>query len=308
LFHSQDVSQASIPNGNLVPRVRSGNPGYYLGAPVLFGYLDATVSSTVKEVISGMTIPSPLVNYDATAPVNFGKAKCPTSTQTQASMPVKFGYDVATGCTVTLTREQLIDMCCAGSTSCATTRTSSYIDSSTGIPYFLLPLVSGYVGIFGNADPLDATQWEAFTTTVVSQPRLWNDATNTCQNMRTGTDYSFLVAFAGERANPQNKIVAATANVITSNWVWTHPYGDSNSTQTFPLTVTASFIVKDPSSLEGYSPPAPPVLFKVPYDVFYPFLESPAPPSKSVSLAATSLTIGACLFAVSGVFSRFGFV
>lgn len=306
LFHSQDSTQVSIPNGNLVPRVRSGNPGYYLGSPVLFGSLDASVSSTVDEFVDGMTIPSPITKFDATSPANFGLAKCPTSTQMQGSIPVKFGYDVATGCTVTLTRAQLVDMCCAGSTSCATAHTSPYVDSTTSVPYFLLPLVSGYVGIYGNADPLDATQWEPITTTVISQPRQWNDATGTCQNMHAGTDYSFLVAYSGEKSNPQNKIVAATANVITSNWVWTKPYGDTNSTQTFPLTVTASFIFKDPSNLEGYSPPAPPVLFKVPYDVFYPFLESPAPPSRSVSLMSTLLVMGACVVCMGVFTTRLG--
>lgn len=38
-----------------------------------------------------------------------------------------------------------------------------------------------------------------------------------------------------------------------------------------PLSVTVSFVFREENEIEGYSPPAPPVLFEVPYDVFFPF-------------------------------------
>jgi hypothetical protein len=56
------------------------------------------------------------------------------------------------------------------------------------------------------------------------------------------------------------------------------PYGDNVTTQAFPLTVTVSFVFKGSQDFLGYSPPPPPVLFKVPYDVFYPFYASSASP------------------------------
>ena len=63
-------------------------------------------------------------------------------------------------------------------------------------------------------------------------------------------------------------------------------YLDTTKTMPLPLTVTASFVNVDYQTLEGYAPPAPPVLFKVPYDVFYPFYMSPASARASISPAA----------------------
>lgn len=50
------------------------------------------------------------------------------------------------------------------------------------------------------------------------------------------------------------------------------PKADNQSTQSYQLTATVSFVFQDENDLKGYEPPAPPVLFKMPYDVFYPFL------------------------------------
>lgn len=55
------------------------------------------------------------------------------------------------------------------------------------------------------------------------------------------------------------------------------PPNDLTSKQTFPLGITVSFVFQDEEDMRDYIVPAPPVLFKVPYDVFYPFLSS-APP------------------------------
>ena len=52
------------------------------------------------------------------------------------------------------------------------------------------------------------------------------------------------------------------------------PAGDAVSTQAFPLRIAVSFVFRDEAASRDYIVPAPPVLFKVPYDVFYPFLNS----------------------------------
>ena len=48
----------------------------------------------------------------------------------------------------------------------------------------------------------------------------------------------------------------------------------STSKQAFPLSVAVSFIYLPLSSDTAYSPPPPPVLFKVPYDVSTPLLST----------------------------------
>ncbi len=70
------------------------------------------------------------------------------------------------------------------------------------------------------------------------------------------------------------------------------PVGDESTRQAFPLSVTASFIYLNNQKLSGYTPPPPPVLFKIPYDVFYPFnIGNPSPKSyeKSITLAILSI-------------------
>lgn len=89
-----------------------------------------------------------------------------------------------------------------------------------------------------------------------------------------GLNIQLLVASSGERTNPQNKIVSALAEIVTSDWSFQAPKNDNISTQSYQLNAIASYVFQDASSLEGYEPPAPPVLFKMPYDVFYPFLVS----------------------------------
>lgn len=66
------------------------------------------------------------------------------------------------------------------------------------------------------------------------------------------------------------------------------PANDAVTKQTFPMTITVSFVFRDEEESRDYVVPAPPVLFKVPYDVFYPFLNSaPAGYSRGAVLQAS---------------------
>ncbi len=60
----------------LLCRVRSGNPGYLLGKPVLYGQLAGTV---VNEYVTGFTVPTAMAAYDSANPTAFGKSVCPTA-------------------------------------------------------------------------------------------------------------------------------------------------------------------------------------------------------------------------------------
>lgn len=75
------------------------------------------------------------------------------------------------------------------------------------------------------------------------------------------------------------------------------PAGDDSSTQTFALTSTVTFVFEQENLYRRYEPPAPPVLFKVPYDVFYPVLK-PATNSAPRS-GVSSLTLGVTVALVS---------
>eukprot|EP01035_Chromulina_nebulosa_P017563 gene17563-23129_t len=276
-FVSKSSDSKSSANGNLDYRIRSGNPGYIIGRPIVFGegYFNITQSATtpvyILEYKSGLTYTSPVVKYSSSNSYNYGKGICPTSNDLNNLdyEAILFGYDRTSGCTIPLNREQLKSICLQGSNS-GTFATSPYTSVSNGIPY-LFNFTEGYVGIFGNADPLDASQWFLMTASYPVSDRIWNDALSTCYNMYSGIDYKFLIAKSSDKTNPQNKIVSATAAVTTTDWVLRVPYNNQHKTQNFQLTITVSFVYVDSQELKGYVPPAPPTLFKVPYDVFYPF-------------------------------------
>ena len=106
----------------------------------------------------------------------------------------------------------------------------------------------------------------------------------------SGLSYEFLIAKTGERAFPQNKVIAGRVQYIESDWVWRQAIDDSEETQSFPLSSIVTFVYKDDEKFNGYTPPPPPIIFNVPYDVFYPFeIENAAPsttyPSLSLSIS-----------------------
>ncbi len=114
-----------------------------MGMPVLYGALSGT--TVINELVDGMAVPAPSMQLDVNFPDTFGQSLCPQAGETVGSRALAFGYDVTTGCTLQLNRQQLIDMCCMGSSSCAAgvaTGTTQYSDAS-GMPYFLSSFVQG---------------------------------------------------------------------------------------------------------------------------------------------------------------------
>lgn len=202
-----------------IVRVRSGNPGYIQGLPVLLGQLNGSV---IAQTISGFSVP-----YSS-------QGNCPRNDETVQQLPTAFGYDTLTGCTLSLTRSQLRDFCCTGASGACLARSfvsqvttpSEYVNAGTGVAHFLnvsqaaSGLVGGYIGIYGDADPLDVSQWFSYASSIPTDARTWNDETSTCANAFVGLNIQFLVANSAERGNPQKKIVAAKVEVVTSDWVF----------------------------------------------------------------------------------------
>ena len=211
-------STASSDTGNQVTRARSGNPGYIVGKPVLYGTLS---SGLIVEQTAGLTVASPLTTYTAQSagpttalPFTGGAGECPTATSKIQKTAILFGYDMSTGCSLSLTLADLKALCQATSTT-----STPYPTDSSGFPVFLTSFTNGYIGAYGNADPLDPSQWISISKRASSPTRGWLDSTGTCSGMPTGLSYKFLVAAAGEKAFPQNKIISAEVEVIYSNWV-----------------------------------------------------------------------------------------
>jgi hypothetical protein len=245
----------------------SGNPGYQTGLPVLFG-AGNVATSTVTQDIEGLRVQSPV---PATTETVVASGECPSQSTYSSflnSMTVRFGYDVSTGCVMYLNRSAFRDFCCDGKTSCS--GDSPYVGSSA-IPYFLTP-TTGYIGMYGNADPDDITQWLQLTATMpAASSGSWDEQGGVCSGAVTGVNYKFYVVQTGEKANPQSKIVAAVIDYSTQDIIIRTSSKDESSVQGIPLSVTVTFINSNEQTANGYNPPPPPVLFTVPYDIFYPF-------------------------------------
>lgn len=285
----------SISNdeGNKNIRTRSGNPGYIVGAPLLWGTSNMDSVSYINEITEGLRIPaavalSPNENLASVSSLD----NCPTNSEESSDVAVPFGYDISSGCSMKLTKSELKAICCTGNTNCAGSYSSNY-SSSEGLPIFLnvSDFVKGmWVGQYGNADPMDSTQWLSISSPSSLTSRIWDEAASTCRNMYSGLSYEFLIAKTGERAFPQNKVIAGRVQYIESDWVWRQAIDDSEETQSFPLSSIVTFVYKDDEKFNGYTPPPPPIIFNVPYDVFYPFeIENAAPsttyPSLSLSIS-----------------------
>ena len=298
-------SAGSQSYGNQVQRIRSGNPGYLMGSSILYGNLDAS-QVVIDESISGFEVPSPIrppsfitLLYDAPdgCPIDPAASGIPIYLA-RGSAQVHFGYDIATGCSLSLNRSELINMCCEGQSNCDPMypNANSPYTLSNGLPVFL-SISGGYIGAYGNADPLDITQWIAVSpASIAGFSRKWNDQLGVCSGMISSMNIRFLVAYTAEATNPQNKIIAAAIEYGTSDWtLGISPYDDV-SRQTFPLAVSVSFVFEQQQQQQEYYPPPPPVLFTVPYDVFYPFI-SGSPPT-SYTGVAFSIVLVAVIFAM----------
>jgi len=189
VYNSSAAISLTAGAGNLTPRLRSGNPGYRTGTPVLAGNSIASTLTAVNASYLGLQVMgiSPTGACDDVI-----------------GATVAFGTDLQTGCTLSLDRSDLQTMCGGGGV---------YMSGSSHVPIFF-PSPPGYVGVLGNADPLDKTQWMVLDKSLSTATSLWDDASGICYDFFTGLDYKFLTADIGSIENPQRKIVAAQVCVI----------------------------------------------------------------------------------------------
>jgi len=304
-FADTTAETTSKSDGNLMRRTRSGNPGYIMGAPLLWAVANAD-TTIVDETSEGFKLPSALpLSSQQVAGSTGSRGMCVTTADADVGhVQVPFGYDLTSGCTVELTRSELQDMCCVANTNCASgAYASDFVRSTDGLPaFFVQTLQDAYVGIYGSADPLDIGQWLEVEMPDIPSRGGWVASTSTCEGLVAGVHYEFLVSRTGEKAFPQNKIIAAQATFVTRDWAFRKGVHDSTATQTFAMTSTASFVFKDDVALKGYTPPPPPIIFRIPYDAFYPFdIGNAAPASSQSSMAAIVSTLLVTLMLAIGM-------
>eukprot|EP00903_Cladosiphon_okamuranus_P006338 g6208.t2 len=239
--------------GNLVDRDRSGNPGYLPGLPVLAGRLES--SEDFEYVAPGGT------GGGGGLELMVGEGK---GCDDVGTSPVEFVYDAFGCCVLSLTREALAEHC-AGS--------GQYVDPETGFTPLAFHNTSSsveYLGSYGNADPLDVSQWVEMPVTSSADTASWDDESGVCSSTVSTLEYQVLYAPVGAAANPQSKIVSAAVRYGKSDWVWRE---EASTEQNFLVCNSVSFKVFE-QEMQRYTPPSPPVAFTVPWDVFYPFFIS----------------------------------
>lgn len=253
-------------DANNVDLARSGNPGYLVGRPVRAGKLSVVgTQEYVWPRIDGLRILG-------------GRGDSVCADDYENFVVVPFGADSRSGCILKLNRTGLADFCNGRGPHAAGRALPRYFNVTNALVFNgdgTLP--DDVVGIFGNADPLDTSQWinidvkpAAFGETAV-----WNELEGTCVGAITSMNYRFLWAYVGAHDNPQPKIVAARVEFEVDDLVY-RTDGTSVGTQAFSIQSSATF-KQYSTEYEHYTPPSPPVAISVPYDVWYPFkIESSA--------------------------------
>jgi hypothetical protein len=147
---------------------------------------------------------------------------------------------------------------------------------------------------------LDPSQWLQIKSSIApTSNRRWSELTSTCTGLVTGLNYLFIIAETGEKRNPQKKIILVEPTYTTTDVSMRSvepspsfpslpsprhhhhpvrvPSNDESTEQTIELLITISFISFGNEKLKEYTPPPPPGLLTVPYDIFYPFIGNSAP-------------------------------
>ncbi|KAJ3270114.1 Tectonic-3 [Terramyces sp. JEL0728] len=256
---------------------RSGNPGYIYGLPVLAGLQvsqgSANAISMNADPQFGITL---LKDVAQTSTVG-----CPnTLTDYGNRSPVTFGENTISGCTLWLTRNDLLNNC----------------DSLRSRIYNLQTLTArniDSVGMFGNASTTNVFDWikiinnpPSAITGAVSSP---GTSFGICSNLLTSFNVEFLYSSYGSTTHPQHAIVGARYSYTPGTFGWTcdsvrdcvDPNIYSAGTETitnigtaskpFQLSSTVSFVQVSTLTSSLYIPPPPKIYAELPDDIWYPF-------------------------------------
>ena len=124
------------------------------------------------------------------------------------------------------------------------------------------------VGMLGNADPLDASQWlEIVESPWALNAPAWSSADRTCSKLVTSLNYRFLWAYVGTHANPQAKIVAARVDWGAEDVSYVREDGAPQRSRSRRPSASS----RQRERLKLVPPAQPPVAVTVPYDVWHPF-------------------------------------
>eukprot|EP00761_Pharyngomonas_kirbyi_P014835 gb/GECH01014865.1/.p1 GENE.gb/GECH01014865.1/~~gb/GECH01014865.1/.p1 ORF type:complete len:622 (+),score=104.50 gb/GECH01014865.1/:1-1866(+) len=237
-FLEQEFSLDFI-EGNGEYRLRSGNPGYISGLPVLGGVLvENEGEQAIAESKSGLTVPSGF--------------QCFSNSKT----PITFRDEMIAGCSVTLSLSELRDVCQNGNGL-----RDEFLRNATDITH---------VGIYGNANSNNINEWVEIIDDEEPEP-IWMNEDQNCHNLAVGYNYKIVYQKTGPEDNPQYAIIGVRREVISSDWTFRDEYGDTSTR--FWIEWRAQFVNID-ANTEELIEDAPTFLPELKEDIFYPFTMS----------------------------------
>ncbi|KAJ3038145.1 Tectonic-1 [Rhizophlyctis rosea] len=263
--------QASTP-GPPIPR--SGNPGYVLSSPILAGTLTTnttTPSTTPLYAISyipnpayGLTLPQDIILPSTTPRPECPPASSPPTNQ----VPLTFGEDTLTGCTVWYALSDI-------NGNCDAIRTRVYDVQMKGVKGIT------HIGKFGNASWDSIEDWVQVVWggggmgvgSVLGQP----SPPNTCTNILTHISITILTTPVGSLTSPNPTIIAVliTPHLGSFSYPCANPSlctGTTAGSTPHPFRISASVeFVEYKVGAEMKVPVPPRLIPPVPDDVFYPF-------------------------------------
>ncbi|XP_033753081.1 tectonic-3-like [Pecten maximus] len=255
---------------------KSGNPGYLVGKPVRAGVRYNIAGNSSFAVSESL--------YDLTLVKSTGSGDCATGSANR--LQVNFGEDVRTGCLIRFNYDNVTEYCSAIEQQIITA-----LEGLDGVTY---EPGNRSVAIFGNSDPLVTGDWVPIIRNAPTAAQVVSTISGPTCSVTTGMHVQILYANIGALNNPQRKILGVQFNyeepqLVTFKCigVFCSP-GSSALTQSVEISQSVTFIdVSEPST--GYVGEPPIFLAKLPYDFFYPFLQSAGQRAVSSSVLLVTL-------------------
>ncbi|ESO97470.1 hypothetical protein LOTGIDRAFT_231625 [Lottia gigantea] len=264
--------------------VRSGNPGYVNGEPVMAGILNNTVDS--EGIVQQEIMLNSNRDQWLTIQSNTGVGDCLPSNR----LSVVFGEDVRSGCFLQISLAGVADHC-----QFLQERIVQAVEGELA-PIFAAGQyenVNRYVATFGNSDINKVGDWVPIQVQGRPIPAA---AVGLRCSLSLGMNIQILYAKVGSLGNPQSKILGVAFVYHTPedvNYRCIGPYCQPGTdlSQKLEIITSVSFIdVSQPP--EGFEAEQPMFLAKVPYDFFYPFLTDTSSQLNTLNLCLVIV----CLF------------
>lgn len=226
--------------------IRSGNPGYIIGKPVIFGRINTT-NDTMTVFDSG---------FPLSGTSQSGECLSTDQSISGPSSPIiKFGQEIIYNCYIELTYAELQSYCVDNT-------------DNTLEPIFSSHDLITHIAKFGSINVTNPDDWIEIIIENIDIKPTFNEPTGICA-IPNLMFYHVIYSNIGALENPQPKIVYAMKSYNPESQ-WRFKKKDKTQKQKFYNTVVINFINYEEDT-QFYYAPAPNLIPVMPDDIIYPF-------------------------------------